>query len=81
MALSFEGSLNRLKDIVEKMENENTDLEESLKLYSEGIKLYQQCTKILEKTERKVEILKNGKQLAEEKEASPQVSLFQDVEE
>lgn len=80
MAFQFEKSLERLKEIVRTMENEDIELEASLQLYTEGIKLYHKCSEFLEKTSRKVEILKNGREVLEEG-AEPDFSLFEDVEE
>ncbi len=79
MAFQFEESMDKLKNIVNDMESEDINLEESLKTYAEGIKLYKKCAEFLEKSSRKVEILKNGQAVVEE-EAEPQVSLFEDVE-
>ncbi|MBL7170505.1 MAG: exodeoxyribonuclease VII small subunit [Candidatus Omnitrophica bacterium] len=60
--LKFEQALKRLEEIVEELEKGNLSLDESLKRYEEGIKLSRFCTKKLEETERKVELLtKNEK--------------------
>jgi len=56
----FEESLKKLEDIVNKLEGGDLALEESLKLFEEGIKLSRLCTKQLEEAERKVEILLKG---------------------
>ena len=36
---NFEANLKKLEEIVEKLENGEVDLEESVKLYEEGMKL------------------------------------------
>jgi len=60
--LKFEQALKRLEKIVEELEKGDLSLDESLKRYEEGIKLSRFCTKKLEETERKVELLtKNEK--------------------
>ncbi len=60
--LKFEQALKRLEEIVEELEKGDLSLDESLKRYEEGIKLSRFCTKKLEETERKVELLtKNEK--------------------
>jgi exodeoxyribonuclease VII small subunit len=41
--LSFEDSLKRLERIVEVLEGENSSLEESIKLYEEGMLLGKSC--------------------------------------
>lgn len=59
MPFYFEKALEKLKQISEKIEQEDLTLEESVQLYSEGIVLYKKCIDFLEKTKRKVEIVKN----------------------
>jgi len=53
----FESSLNELNQIVEKMEQDDLELEESLKLFERGITLTRQCQKALQEAEQKVHIL------------------------
>jgi exodeoxyribonuclease VII small subunit len=53
----FEVSLKKLEDIVKKLEEGDLALDESLKIFEEGIKLSRLCTKQLEEAERKIEIL------------------------
>ncbi len=57
----FEASLTRLEDIVQELEKGDVGLEQSLKLFEEGIKLSRICTKRLEDAERRVEILLKDK--------------------
>ncbi len=64
----FEAALARLEEIVQELEKGDIPLEQSLKLFEEGIKLSRICNKRLEEAERKVEILmkdKNGMMKAE----------------
>ncbi len=79
MKFDFENNIKRLKDITENMENSDLELEKSLELYTEGIKLYKKCSDFLEKTTRKVEILKNGKDVLKE-DVKPKLGLIDDVE-
>ena len=51
----FEKELNRLKDIVNKIQNSDVSLDESLKLYEEGNKIIAKLTEELKKAEDKVE--------------------------
>jgi exodeoxyribonuclease VII small subunit len=54
----------RLEAIVGELENGDLPLDESLKIFEEGIRLSKNCLKVLEEAERKVEVLvqdKNGK--------------------
>jgi exodeoxyribonuclease VII small subunit len=54
---SFEESLKKLESIVDKLEKGDLSLEESLKLFEEGVGLSAVCKKELEEAEGKVEIL------------------------
>jgi exodeoxyribonuclease VII small subunit len=54
---SFEESLKKLETIVEKLEKGDLSLEESLKLFEEGVGLSAVCKKELEEAEGKVEML------------------------
>lgn len=58
--MDFEKSMKRLEEIVESLEVGNIPLEESVKLYEEGMKLSKECQDKLSKAERKIYILKNG---------------------
>lgn len=55
--MEFEKKLSRLEEIVSKMEGGEQTLEESLKLFEEGIQLSRVCQKELEEAEQKVELL------------------------
>jgi exodeoxyribonuclease VII small subunit len=57
----FEAALRRLEEIVEELEKGDIPLEQSLKLFEEGIKLSRLCTKRLEDAERRVDILLKDK--------------------
>jgi exodeoxyribonuclease VII small subunit len=57
----FEDALNKLEKIVSKLEDEEIPLEESLKLFEEGIRLSRLCNQKLEEAEKRVEILMKGK--------------------
>jgi exodeoxyribonuclease VII small subunit len=64
----FEAAMARLEEIVQELETGDLPLEQSLKLFEEGIKLSRLCTKRLDDAERKVEILlkdKNGAMVAQ----------------
>ena len=56
----FEEALDKLEDIVKKMEGGNMTLDESLKAFEEGIKLVRVCTKKLDEAQRRVELLLNN---------------------
>ena len=61
----FEESLEKLSRLVEKMESGDLSLEESLKIFEEGIKLSKDCQNALSEAEKKVQTL-----LLEEDQAS-----------
>jgi exodeoxyribonuclease VII small subunit len=54
---NFEESLNRLQEISELLDSEDVSLEDSIKLYEEGIRLSKECYSILDKAELKVKTL------------------------
>ena len=56
-AIKFEDALARLETIVNELEKGDLPLNDSLKIFEEGIKLSKTCLKILDDSERKVEIL------------------------
>lgn len=61
---TFEQSLGRLEKIVQSLEQGDVALEESLKLYEEGIQLSKECMETLGKAEVKIKQLTkdlNGK--------------------
>jgi exodeoxyribonuclease VII small subunit len=66
----FEDALEKLEDIVKKMEAGDIPLDESLKSFEEGIRLIRFCSAKLEETERRVEVLMG-------KEESLKVKNFQ----
>ncbi len=59
---SFEKALKRLEEIVNKLESGDLPLDESLKIFEEGVKLSRFCTKKLDEAERKVEVLLKNKE-------------------
>ena len=54
---SFEESMGRLEEIVRMLENGTATLDESLKLYEEGISLVRACNTQLDNAEKKIRIL------------------------
>mgnify|MGYP003393598532 CR=1 FL=1 len=64
--IKFESAVKRLEEIVNKLEAGDLSLDDSIKLFEEGIRLYQVCIKRLDEAEKKVEILlkdKNGNKM------------------
>ena len=59
--VNFEVSLQKLKKIIEKLEDGDISLEESVKSFEEGIGLVKECQKQLAQAELKVKkLLDNG---------------------
>ena len=56
---TFETQMNKLEEIVNKLEKGDTDLDESLKLYEDGLKLSKVLKQELDKFEKKIEELSN----------------------
>ncbi len=53
--MSFESDLKRMEEITDLLKNEDTGLEESIKLYEEATALGKKLTKTLTEIQRKVE--------------------------
>jgi len=54
MSMQFEKSIEKLNNIIEKLEKEETTLEETLALYKEGSKLISSCKKEIENAKQVV---------------------------
>lgn len=55
--MNFEKKLGRLEEIVQKMEKGDLSLEDSLKLFEEGVKISRECHVQLNDAEKKVKLL------------------------
>ncbi len=55
--VNFESSLEQLEGIVKKLEKPDVNLQESLKLFESGVKLYKDCQKSIDEAEKKIKIL------------------------
>jgi exodeoxyribonuclease VII small subunit len=77
-APSFETALKQLEEIVQRLEKGELSLEESLKLYEEGIQLSRLCHGKLEEAEGKIEmLLKDAKgDVARDGEGAPRTKPF-----
>lgn len=56
---SFEELMKNLEDITNKLEKESLSLDESVKLFEEGIAISKQCNSRLEDAEKRITILIN----------------------
>ncbi len=55
--MNFEKKLGRLEEIVQKMEQGELTLEESLQVFEEGVRLSRECHQQLNQAEQKVQLL------------------------
>ncbi len=55
--MTFEAAMERLEEILAALEGGNENLDQTLSLYEEGIKLIRACSDTLEKAEQSVKIL------------------------
>ena len=53
----FDGVLARLREVVERLEGGNLSLEESLRVYEEGVGLARKGHDLLDRAEKRVELL------------------------
>jgi len=66
--IKFEKALSRLESIVEELEKGELDIDKSLEVFEEGIKMARVCSKKLDEAEKKIEKLTRdaaGKLIAE----------------
>ena len=55
--IKFETALQRLEQIVDQLEAGDLPLEDSLKVFEEGVALARRCAKYLEEAEKRIELL------------------------
>ncbi|KMP10904.1 exodeoxyribonuclease VII small subunit [Candidatus Nitromaritima sp. SCGC AAA799-A02] len=60
--IKFEKAMGRLEKIVEELERGDLDIDKSLEIFEEGIKMSRVCSKKLNEAEAKIEKLTKGKQ-------------------
>ena len=70
---SFEEGIAKLEEIVEKLENDEVELEKAIALFEEGMEISQKCTKILDEAQQKIEFLIQKKDKLEKEPYSDQV--------
>ncbi|MDP6477021.1 MAG: exodeoxyribonuclease VII small subunit [Nitrospinaceae bacterium] len=59
--IKFEKAMTRLEKIVEELESGDLDIDKSLEIFEEGIKMSRVCSKKLTEAEAKIEKLTKGK--------------------
>ena len=61
--LSFEDCFKKLEEIVEKLEDDNSNLEDSISYYDLGVRLKNHCNKKLKNAELKIQKLSDKNDL------------------
>ena len=65
---SFEDNLKKIEEIVLTLEKGELDLDTTIKKFEEGMQLSKECTEILDKAEKRINVLINdGEEIKEEK--------------
>ncbi len=59
--VTFEDAYRRLEEISRKLEDSSTPLETSFKLFEEGQLLLAHCQKLLDDAERRIHVIKSGR--------------------
>lgn len=54
---NFESSLVKLESVVDSLEGGELNLDDSIKKFEEGIKLYKGCRELLSEAEQKISVL------------------------
>ena len=60
--LTFEESMEKLEEIANELEKNDLSLDESIKKFEEGMKISKYCKDIIDKAEKKITILVDGKE-------------------
>ena len=62
---SLEEKLNRIEEIIHKMEKPEVSLEESFQLYQAGVEQLKNCNQMLDTVEKKMQILNLNGELSD----------------
>lgn len=60
-AVSFESSLEKLEEIVSKLESGEESLENSVSLYQQGMDISEYCKQMLDEAEQKITVIDTSK--------------------
>lgn len=65
--LPFEEAMKQLEAVATKLEKGDLNLDESVATFEEGMKISEQCSKLLESAEKRITVLlKDGNEIKEE---------------
>ena len=70
--LNFEELMVKLEDITNKLEKEQLSLDESVKLFEEGMQISKECNNKLEDAEKRITILINENNEIKEENFNPE---------
>ncbi len=70
--LNFEQLMEKLEDITNKLEKEQLSLDDSVKLFEEGMKISKECNTKLEDAEKRITILINDNDEIKEENFNPE---------
>ena len=70
--LNFEELMLKLEDITNKLEKEQLSLDESVKLFEEGMQISKECNNKLEDAEKRITILINENDEIKEENFNPE---------
>lgn len=70
--LNFEKLMEKLEEITNKLEKEQLSLDDSVKLFEEGMKISKECNTKLEDAEKRITILINDKDEIKEENFNPE---------
>ncbi|MBD3219550.1 MAG: exodeoxyribonuclease VII small subunit [candidate division Zixibacteria bacterium] len=73
--IDFKAGVERLEEIVEDLESGETDLEEALKVFEEGIKISRSLSEKLEKAEKQI------RKLVEQSDGELTTEVMEEIEE
>ncbi len=71
--VNFEELITKLEDITNKLENEKLSLDDSVKLFEEGMEISKLCNEKLEEAEKKITILINQNNEIKEEDFNTEV--------
>ena len=64
--INYEKSVARLREVIAELENPNISLEESMKLFEEGVVLVKECGDVLNAAQQKIDMLSESLNIAQE---------------
>lgn len=60
--LDFEKLMEKLEKIAEELERDDLGLDDSVKLFEEGMEISRKCNEILQKAEKKITVIIDGQE-------------------